>query len=106
MHTPVTIELQREDTTTPETVEVGTLKLANYPAAYEAHSTGDEFRLVEIACGGKPRGWAVMLKPESYDRLVAEVYKANPGFFAYSTRRTITRGVGTIAASVVRGTSG
>lgn len=105
MNPPVQIEVIHE-TGTAESVEVETIKLANYPAAYAAHSAGDEFRLVEIACGGRPRGWAVGLTPESYDQLIAATYNANPGFFAYSARQTMSRGVGNVAAEMLRGRSG
>ncbi len=100
-----TLQLEREDQQNPETVEVYTLKIANYPAAYAAHSAGDEFRLVEIMVN-RPRGWAVGLTPDSYDVLSAAVYRTSPGFFAYSARQSMTRSIATMAASVVRGNSG
>lgn len=105
MHPPVTLELELENGEPSQKVDVPTLKLANYPAAHDAHAAGDEFRFIEIVVG-RPRMWAITLKPESYDRLVAEVYKANTSFFGYSARRMMHRGVGSIVADAVRGKSG
>lgn len=84
-----------------ESVQVPTMKLGKYQAAYAAHDAGDEFRFVEVVCD-KHRGWAIGLTPESYDRLVTAVYQRNQSFFGYAGRQEMKKGIReavTVAAS-------
>lgn len=83
---------------TSERVVVPRMKLGKYQACYAAHASGDEFRLLELACD-RPGGWAIMLTPDSYDALVLALYQRNASFFGFAGRREMMKGVREVAAN-------
>jgi hypothetical protein len=66
-----------------ESVTLREIPVAEWPKAIAAE--GNEFALVDLFAG-RPSGWSLTLKPESFGRIIAEGERLNAGFFAYCDR--------------------
>jgi hypothetical protein len=84
---PKTLQLLREDGTTPQEIKVGQITLKNYDAALKAVNSENEFALCAIACG-VTEALIKSLSPESFESVLGEVFLINEkGFFTYARRR-------------------
>lgn len=74
---------------------VRSLRVREYPKAFEVWKAGDEAALLALGFESNPKTDPADLVPADYERVAAAFLTANPSFFAWCGRRE--------AAQVLRG---
>ncbi len=86
--TPIpTVELElTNEAGRAERVSLRPLRVVHYARAAVLIDAEDEPGWLELAAGGKPKGWAVSLAPEDHQRLVVATEAVNARFFIFYGR--------------------